>query len=158
MSSRTRPPRTPFTPSSSTRLSSTCRPSPSREKSRLGRDRGQVNIIHSPVEKLAGEGLYDFIISGLPLNNFPVAQVREIYRVYRRLLKPGGTLSYYEYVWIRQLKTPFVDRRERRRLYRLGKVVGSYIRNYQVRREQVLMNVPPAIVRHLRLRPARVVC
>ena len=93
-------------------------------------------------------------MSGLPLNNFPVALVRQIFQAYNRLLKPGGVLSYFEYVLIRQLKTPFVNRRERRRLYRVGKLVGRYIRSYQVRRKQVLMNVPPAIVRHLRLKPS----
>jgi phospholipid N-methyltransferase len=114
--------------------------------------RDQVKIIHSAVEDLPGEAIYDFIVSGLPLNNFPVAQVREIFRVYERLLKPGGTLTYYEYVLIRQLKTPFVNRRERRRLYRVGRVVGGYIRDYEVRRQKVLINVPPAIVRHLHLK------
>jgi phospholipid N-methyltransferase len=123
---------------------------------RFWRHREQVRLIHSAVEGLQGEGHYDYIISGLPLNNFPVAQVREIYRVYNQLLRPGGTLSYYEYVWIRQLKTPFVDRRERRRLYRVGRVVANYIRAYQVRRQRVLMNVPPAVVRHLRLKPTGV--
>jgi phospholipid N-methyltransferase len=117
------------------------------------RHRDKVLMIPSAVEKMTGEATYDFIISGLPLNNFPVAKVREIYQVYNRLLKPGGTLTYYEYVWIRQLKTPFADRRERRRLYRVGRVVGDYIRAYQVRRERVFMNVPPAVVRHLRLKP-----
>jgi len=63
-------------------------------------------------------------------------------------------LSYFEYVLIRQLKTPFAGRRERRRLYRVGRLVGQYIRSFQVRREQVLMNVPPAVVRHLHLKPA----
>jgi phospholipid N-methyltransferase len=115
--------------------------------------RQQVKVIHSGVEDLPGEAVYDFIVSGLPLNNFPVAHVREIFKVYQRLLKPGGTLTYFEYVLIRQLKTPFVNRRERRRLYRVGRVVGDYIRDYQVRREKVLINVPPAIVRHLHLKP-----
>jgi len=115
--------------------------------------RDQVQVINSAVEELPGEAVYDFIVSGLPLNNFPVVQVREIFRAYKRLLKPGGTLTYYEYVLIRQLKTPFVGRRERRRLYRVGRVVGDYIRDYQVRRQKVLINVPPAIVRHLHLRP-----
>jgi phospholipid N-methyltransferase len=114
--------------------------------------RDQVRIIHSAVEDLPGEAIYDFIVSGLPLNNFSVAQVREIFQVYKRLLKPGGTLTYYEYVLIRQLKTPFVNRRERRRLYRVGRVVGEYVRDYQVRRQKVLINVPPAIVRHLHLK------
>ena len=120
---------------------------------RFWRHREQVSLINSAVEKLAGEQIYDIIISGLPLNNFAVSHVREIYRVYSRLLKPGGTLTYYEYVWIRQLTPPFVDRRERRRLYRVGRVITEYIRAYQVRRQRVLMNVPPAVVRHLRLRP-----
>lgn len=115
--------------------------------------RHQVELICAPVEELAGDSVYDFIVSGLPLNNFPVAQVREIFKAYSRLLKPGGTLTYYEYVFVRQLKTPFVNRRERRRLYCVGRVVGSYIRAYQIRRQKVIINVPPAIVRHLRLRP-----
>jgi phosphatidylethanolamine/phosphatidyl-N-methylethanolamine N-methyltransferase len=118
---------------------------------RFRRYRDQVRVTHAAVERLPDEGAYDYIVSGLPLNNFPVQQVREIYRVYSRLLRPGGTLSYYEYVWIRQLQAPFVDRRERRRLYRVGRLVGEYIRSYQVRRQRVLMNVPPAVVRHLRL-------
>jgi len=100
-----------------------------------------------------GEQRYDYIVSGLPLNNFPVSLVRRIFRAYDRLLKPGGTLTYYEYVFIRQLKTPFASRRERRRLHCLGRVVGDYIQSFQVRRESIFINVPPATVRHLRFQP-----
>lgn len=117
--------------------------------------RHQVEVIHAGVEDLVGEGVYDFVVSGLPLNNFPVDLVRRIYRAYDRLLKPGGTLTYYEYVFIRQLKSPFVNRRERRRLYRVGRVVGNFIRAHEIRRQRVFMNVPPAIVRHLRFRPSQ---
>jgi len=116
--------------------------------------RERVVIHEMGVEKLPGEGVYDYIVSGLPLNSFPVGQVREIFNAYDRLLKPGGTLTYYEYVFIRQLTTPFVDRRERRRLACVGRVVGGYIRDFQVRRERIFINVPPATVRHLRLKPA----
>jgi phospholipid N-methyltransferase len=116
--------------------------------------RGQVNVIHSPVEALSDEGVYDYIISGLPLNNFPVGLVREIFKAYSRLLKPGGVLSYFEYVLIRHLKTPFAGRTERRRLFRVGRLVGRYIKAFQVRRQPVIMNVPPAVVRHLHLKPA----
>jgi phospholipid N-methyltransferase len=115
--------------------------------------RHQIRVVQGPVQELPGEALYDHIISGLPFNNFPVPLVREIFKAYSRLIKPGGVLTYFEYVFIRQLKTPFVGRRERRRLYRVGRVVKDYIRAYQVRRKQVLMNVPPAIVRHLHLKP-----
>src|SRR5581483_7715294 len=117
------------------------------------RCRNQVEVIHAAVEDLVGKGVYDFIVSGLPLNNFAPELVRKVFQAYDRLLKPGGTLTYYEYVFIRQLKTPFSNRRERRRLYRVGRVVGEYIRAHQIRRERIFMNVPPAIVRHLRLKP-----
>jgi phospholipid N-methyltransferase len=118
------------------------------------RQRERVHIIHAAVEDLPGESKYDFIVSGLPLNNFPVEMVRRIFRTYARLLKPGGILTYYEYQFIRHLKSPFANRRERRRLYRVGRIVGGYIRSYQIRRERIFINVPPAMVRHLRFKPA----
>ncbi len=117
---------------------------------------GQVQVIHSAVEDLPGKGVYDYIVSGLPINNFPASQVRNIFRAYVRLLKLGGTLSYYEYALIRQLKTPFVNRRERRRLYKIGRVVGGYVRDFQIHRERIFINVPPAMVRHLRFLPNQV--
>src|SRR5262249_4416629 len=112
------------------------------EESVFALRRDQVRLIHGAVEDLPGEGVYSFIVSGLPFNNFPADQVRSIFRVYSRLLRPGGILTYYEYVFIRQLKTPFANRRERRRLYRVGRVVNNYIRNFQVRRERIFINVP----------------
>jgi phosphatidylethanolamine/phosphatidyl-N-methylethanolamine N-methyltransferase len=119
----------------------------------LSRCRDQIEVIHAPLEEIVGESVYDFIVSGLPMNNFPVSQVREILSAYSRLLKPGGTLSYYEYALVRQLKWPLVDRRERRRLFRVGRVMREFNREFQIRREQIFINVPPATVRHLRLKP-----
>jgi phospholipid N-methyltransferase len=120
----------------------------------FARCRDQVRIIHSAVEKVGGESVYDFIISGLPLNNFPPEQVEQIFQVFSRLLKPGGMLSYFEYIWVRPLKSPFVSRPERRRLRGVGRVVSQYIRDCQIRRQRVFMNVPPALARHLCLKPA----
>jgi phosphatidylethanolamine/phosphatidyl-N-methylethanolamine N-methyltransferase len=113
----------------------------------------QIEVIHAGLQDLPGESVYDYIVSALPLNNFSVDLVRQIFATFSRLLKPGGVLTYYEYVLVRELKTPFVNRRERRRLFRLGRVVDHYIRDYQIRRERIFINVPPATVRHLRLKP-----
>jgi phospholipid N-methyltransferase len=125
----------------------------------LRRHRDRVKVIHGSLDDIPGQGTYDLIVSGLPLNGFPAARVREIFQVFQRLLRPGGTLTYFEYVLIRQLQFPFVSRRERLRLYRVGQVVKEYIHSYQVRRQPILMNVPPAIVRHLRLQaPSSDVC
>jgi phosphatidylethanolamine/phosphatidyl-N-methylethanolamine N-methyltransferase len=124
-----------------------------RQERVFARSRDRIEIIHAAVQDVLGEAMYDLIVSGLPLNNFPAHEVREIFATYDRLLKPGGTLSFYEYTLVRQLKTPFVDRRERRRLFRVGRVMRGFIRNYQIRRERIFINVPPATVRYLRFKP-----
>ena len=107
--------------------------------------------LYTPIELVEGIGVYDYIISGLPLNNFPPQLVREILRAFKRLLKPGGMLSYFEYAFIRQMKTPFCRRSERRRLSQVGRIVGKYIKEFQVRQQHVPLNVPPALVHHLRI-------
>lgn len=114
------------------------------------RKRNQTRIMHSPLQEVPGVHVYDFMISGLPLNNFSVSLVEEIYQSYKRLLKPAGTLTCFEYVWIRDMKMPFVSDSERDRLRSLTQYLEGKIRRYQMAEEMVFLNVPPAVVRHLR--------
>src|SRR6516165_5632390 len=76
----------------------------------------QTRVIHSAIQDVEGRAVYDVMISGIPLNNFAVPLVEEIFASYRRLLKPQGTLSYFEYVAIRDLKQRVVAPAERLRL------------------------------------------
>lgn len=114
------------------------------------RRRDQVHLMHAPLQELPGAERYDYMISGLPLNNFPIALVRDIFRSYQRLLRKGGVLSYFEYLWIRSVKTLFVSRPERRRLHVLSRLLDRRIAAAQFREDWVLGNVPPAVARHLR--------
>ncbi len=123
-----------------------------RDRVLAGR-RGDIRILQSPVQELPGEGVYDYLVSGLPLNNFTGPEVRSIFAAFLRLARPGATLSYFEYAFVRQLKAPFVGRAERYRLARVGKLVGRYIRRHQTGYRRVWLNVPPAIVRYLKLEP-----
>jgi phospholipid N-methyltransferase len=107
----------------------------------------QTRLIHAPLQEVPGEGDYDYMVSGLPLNNFPLPLVRDIFRAYRRLLKPAGILSYFEYLAIRDLKTAVVPG-ERRRLRVLSRFLDRRIRAYQVREQWIFLNVPPAVARH----------
>jgi phospholipid N-methyltransferase len=112
------------------------------------RRRHQTRIIHSAIQAVAGDAVYDFMISGIPLNNFGVPLVEEIFASYQRLLKPEGTLSYFEYVAIRDLKRTVVAPAERDRLAALSVLLGEKVRRYQVAEEVVVFNVPPAVARH----------
>jgi phospholipid N-methyltransferase len=114
------------------------------------RRRGQSRIMHCPLQEVPGAHVYDFMISGLPLNNFSVQLVEDIYRSYERLLKPEGTLTCFEYVWIRALKMPFVGAADRDRLRQLTRYLDDKMRRHQIGAEIVFLNVPPAVARHLR--------
>ncbi len=118
------------------------------------RARHSVRVINAAVQDLPGESVYDYIVSGLPLNNFSPDDIRSIFTTLQRLSKPGAILSYFEYTFIRTLKRPFAGAKERQRLGRISAVLKEYIRTCQVRREHVLLNLPPATVRQLCLKPA----
>jgi phospholipid N-methyltransferase len=114
----------------------------------------RTRILHMPVQELDTDHAYDFVISGLPLNSFPTELVQTILESFHRLIKPGGVLSFFEYLWIRDLRRLFVHRRERRRLRRVGSVIERFVDRYEFRRNTVLVNLPPALVHHLRLNVA----
>jgi phospholipid N-methyltransferase len=112
--------------------------------------RSQVNLMHAPLQEVPGSGCYDFMISGLPLNNFPMALVRDIFRSYQRLLRAGGILSYFEYLWIRPMKRTLVGAGEKQRLHVLTRFLERKIAAAQFREDWVFFNVPPAVARHFR--------
>jgi len=114
----------------------------------------RTRILHMPVQELDVEHAYDYVISGLPLNSFPTELVQTILESFNRLIKPGGVLSFFEYLWIRDVRRLFVERRERRRLRRVGSVIERFVERYEFRRNTVLVNLPPALVHHLRLNVA----
>ena len=102
-----------------------------------------------PLQEFETEGNYDFIISGLPLNNFSAELVREIFGIYFELLKPGGSLSYFEYMYIRSIKKVITKKEERDRLRKLDSIAASYLDQYRFHRSWVFVNFPPAWVQHL---------
>ncbi|MFO0968084.1 MAG: methyltransferase domain-containing protein [Gemmataceae bacterium] len=119
-----------------------------REEAEFRTKRRQSRVLHSPLQEVPGRGVYDFMISGLPLNNFPVPLVDEIFQSYERLLKPLGTLSYFEYLWMRATKMAFIRGAEKERLTRIDAYLKDKIARYQVAEEVVVLNVPSAVARH----------
>jgi phospholipid N-methyltransferase len=109
--------------------------------------RDQTRLIHAPIQEVEGAAVYDFMISGIPLNNFAAPMVEEIFASYRRLLRPEGTLSYFEYVALRNLKRRLL-RSERERLTELSTLLEDKIHRYQVDADVVMFNMPPAVARH----------
>ena len=111
---------------------------------------GRARVLHCPVEELPSSEPYDLIVSGLPLNNFAVADVERILAALWALLAPGGTLSFFEYIAVRPLRALVSGRSERARLRGIGQAMRAVLDGREIRRDAVWLNVLPAWVHHLR--------
>lgn len=126
-------------------------------RERVHQDKGFANpgaairIYNQPIESIDPASRYDFIISCLPFTNFEPQMVRQIFEIYRTILKPNGICSFYEYVLMRNAaKIMSGKASERKRVTGVAKVVREYVMRYAYRREIVLRNLPPAVVYYLR--------
>jgi phosphatidylethanolamine/phosphatidyl-N-methylethanolamine N-methyltransferase len=110
----------------------------------------RCEIIHDRLENLPQDTQYDVIVSGLPLNNFPVELVESLLGCFERLLKPGGVVSFFEYIAIRRAKAAVSGRHDRERLQGISRLIDHCLLGREIRRDSVLLNVPPAWVHHVR--------
>jgi phosphatidylethanolamine/phosphatidyl-N-methylethanolamine N-methyltransferase len=104
-----------------------------------------VRIHAKPIEEADLAGPYDFVICGLPFNNFPPTLMRRIFRRMLSLLADGGTLTYFEYAGVRVARSGVSSAHTRRRLRRIEAVGKLLHRRLSGRRELILGNFPPAI-------------
>jgi phosphatidylethanolamine/phosphatidyl-N-methylethanolamine N-methyltransferase len=110
----------------------------------------RTRVIHAAVEELDAEAGYDAAVSGLPLNNFSGELVGRILAQLMALLRPGGTLAFFEYVAIRRARAVVSGRHERTRLREIGQAMDEAFAKHEFHRERVWLNLPPAWVHHLR--------
>ena len=113
---------------------------------------GTHDVIGHAVKLLENSGeKYDFIISGLPHINFPTTVVEAITAAYFNLLKPGGMLSYFEYMYVRPLRKMVTLGNDRQRVREVNAIMEAHIGRHRIRRESILINVPPVWVQRLHL-------
>jgi phosphatidylethanolamine/phosphatidyl-N-methylethanolamine N-methyltransferase len=110
----------------------------------------RCHLIEGSVQQLGREGEFDLVISGLPLNNFSPQDVHTILQAYATLLKPGGILSFFQYILIRPAKMFVSAGPERDRLKGVGEAIEGMLGEREFAREWVWVNVPPAWVHHIR--------
>jgi phosphatidylethanolamine/phosphatidyl-N-methylethanolamine N-methyltransferase len=111
----------------------------------------RTRVLHCPVEELPRETTYNLIISGLPLNNFSVELVEKILQILFKLLAPGGTLSFFEYIAMRRAKALISGPSERQRLRGIHRAMHDVLKTHEIRRDAVWRNLPPAWVHHVRV-------
>jgi phosphatidylethanolamine/phosphatidyl-N-methylethanolamine N-methyltransferase len=109
-----------------------------------------VEVHAKLVNDMGTDRSYDVIVSGLPFANFDVDTVREILDYYFEVLEPGGTLSFYGYLYTKEVKAVIARREDYLRQARTSWLVQEWIDRYGIGSEKVFANIPPAWVHHLR--------
>lgn len=89
---------------------------------------------------------YDFIISGLPLNAFEFSLVERIYDKFKRVIKDGGKLSYFEYIGLPKIKKIFLPTEQKQDINKILEVKKRFFIENQGTSEKVWLNAPPARV------------
>ena len=102
-----------------------------------------------PIQEFQPDDKFDFVISGLPLNNFSADLVESIASSCFQLLKPGGVLSYFEYMYVRPIRKLVTRGDEKIRISRIDDVMRGHCDQHRIRRDNVWINLPPAWVQHL---------
>lgn len=94
---------------------------------------------------------YDVVVSGLPLNSFPVDLVKKCIAVYERVTKEGGIVSYFEYPNISYLCQKFYYGQNKERLEKILALKSDFFAKYGFKCETVTDNFPTADVLHFRI-------
>ena len=103
-----------------------------------------VRLHSQAIEHAPLEGEYDFVICGLPFNNFPLALTQSIFHRLFELMRDGAEMTYFEYAGVRRMKAPFVGSSGRDRIRRFEAFKSSTAKSHKVTRELVVANLPPA--------------
>lgn len=98
-----------------------------------------------------GDDSYDVVISGLPLNNFSPELVAELVDAALRHVRPGGTFSMFEYMYVRPIRSRFAGRQTRERMKQIESVMRDRFAQHRFKTDWVFPNVLPAWVQHLRV-------
>ncbi len=112
--------------------------------------RGICHVHTCPIQEFHPEAPYDYVISGLPFNNFPVTLVEEILTACLGMLKPDGVLSLFEYMYVRPVRGLVSRGAERQRIRKIEELMQRAFEQHRIRRDWVFANIPPAWVQHLK--------
>ena len=111
-------------------------------------DRAQIHVCG--IESFQSDRPYDYIVSGLPFNNFSPAFVGRVLDAFFNFLAPGGVLSFFEYMYVRPVRGLVSRGAERTRIKDLDRILNGRLQQHGFRRDWVFLNLPPAWVQHLR--------
>lgn len=110
----------------------------------------RVNVHEVSILDFSGKE-YDVVISSLPLNAFPADVVAKILKKYESLVKKGGSLAYFEYVWLEKLKQALLSGMKAHDFKEALILKQRFASQYGKKAELIWRNLPPARVIHCQM-------
>ena len=113
----------------------------------------QVNVHCVAAQEWRASMPYDVIITTVPFNNLSPALVDEILTSLEQAIKPGGVISYIEYIGGRQLKRLTSFGKHAKEVQARAEILENFQDRYNMQRVWLLANLPPTYVYHLTSMP-----
>ncbi|QDU38827.1 Methyltransferase domain protein [Maioricimonas rarisocia] len=114
--------------------------------------RGITQIHCCPLQEFEADAPYDLVICGIPFNNLPPDLVAELMDRCLSLLADGGRFSFFEYMYVRNIKQVVGNRNSREQLRGVGRELKKRFESHKTGTDWVFANVPPAWIHHLQAR------
>lgn len=91
---------------------------------------------------------YDFIISALPFALLSYDMVTSICLLYQQWIKPEGILSYYEHMWLPELKKHFLSGPRKSEYEQKRDYLKEFKKQYVFEKHNIWANITPVRVYH----------
>lgn len=92
---------------------------------------------------------FDVIVSSLPFVNFPSDLVGRILHLFEKMMLPGASLTFVQYVGVCRFRRVFSTNKGRQRIKQVERIISDWCDNMQlkgsVEKSVSFLNVPPAM-------------
>jgi len=110
----------------------------------------QVSFYMGDVTEIGEENCFDIIISSIPFTTLDNEIFSKVIEYYKKVLTPGGSLTYIEYAYFRDIRDALQPVHKNERYERVSDEIRDLLESYEFRSEVIRSNFPPAVVRSLR--------
>lgn len=110
----------------------------------------QVDFYTGDITEYDHENEFDLIISSIPLTTLTGPLLRKVLDHYRYLLKPGGSMTYIEYAYTRDVRAALQPVLKNEHFQEVNVIITEMLEAYEYRTELIRWNFLPGVVRSLR--------
>lgn len=114
-------------------------------------DKQNVHVHCLSITDWNPEYKYDAVISGLPLNGFSPELVEQCLKVFKKVTKQDGTISYFDYPNVAKFWNTILIGKKKEKLEKILEIKDRFFQTYGFKVETVENNFPTANVFHFRI-------